>query len=235
MKTIIIILTTFILSSFCKSQEKQDNSQNNGYLVFSGGASFPSGQFSEASSLAAAKDGVYFSILFEKPEFNNFGYIASAFSQIIPIDKESIATYYGTKNSGTWTVDGKNWVTGGAMVGGYVFYPFDAKNILSIEARVMIGGIYISMPDVTYKQTGTTRTDELTGGIGGSFAYQLGTGFRINASTSICFMINFDFIGSTFNYEAFSGSSNIGQIYNVEKSSQPVNTLNLSFGVGFIL
>lgn len=201
------------------SSFSQDHEGKIGYLSISGGASIPTGEFTADNSYAPAKTGYNFSINFNKTEWDNFGFSSTLFGQIIPVNTESLSNLYESK------VTSNDWIFGGALFGGYGYFPIE-KGPLAIEALLMIGGVYTQFPDLEI--SGILKQ---TGGVSYSFAYLLGSGINYRASNSICLLANINYLGSTPEYESISaGFATI----NTKKTSQSVGTINISFGVGFI-
>lgn len=220
MKKKIMILALMLLTANCYSQI---NPNEIGYLSISGGASIPSGEFADDESFAPAKTGYNFSLTFSKTEWNNFGFSGMLYAQIIPVNTEPIATAYNTT---TEDVKSKDWILGGVLFGGYGYFPVE-KSPVAIEAKLMIGGLYTKFPDVevsgVFRQTNTVAY---------SFAYLIGTGLNFKASNSLSLLLDINYTGS--NPEIQTLSAGLATINSV-KTSYNVGTVNICFGLGFIL
>lgn len=222
------IFLTFVILTLTSNLFSQVKYQPETYLAISVGGSFPVSDFAEYDSYAKANTGGNTSLMLAIPVSNNFGVYTLVYGQVFSVDDESIAdAYRATGLYDSIAVGNKNWILGGALTGGYAFFPID-NGPVSVEAMMLIGGIYTEFPSITISENRTSliRRD---GGQAWSFGYLIGTGLNYSVSKKVCLLLDLSYTGSSFEYQPRSGQEA------TSLKSQNVGILNLNFGVGFRL
>lgn len=220
------IILTFVILTLTSNLFSQVKYQPETYLAISVGGSFPVSDFAEYDSYAKANTGGNTSLRLAIPVSKNFGVYTLVYGQAFSVDDEGIAdAYRATGFYDSIAVGDKNWILGGALTGGYAFFPID-NGPVSVEAMILIGGIYTEFPAITISENRTSliRRD---GGQAWSFGYLIGAGLNYNVSQKVCLLLDLNYTGSSFEYQPRSGP----EVTSLE--SQRVRILNLNFGFGF--
>lgn len=162
---------------------KDDVTRRKGYVGLSIGPSIPIGEFADLSN-GLAKTGVQLNLV-------NFGYRSSENFGIA-------ATWFGAANP--IVIDGIDpWSYGGLMVGPLLSFPLSEK--VEWDFRPLIGYSVTSVPDLGY---GTEQAS--------SFAFSLGTVFRINVGNSMSLLLNADYFSTKPRFEYYNFDQQIGTI-----------------------
>lgn len=173
---------------------KQNNSdKRKGYIGLSVGASIPVGDFADKSD-GLAKTGLQLNLI-------NFGYL---FSDNLGIT----ATWFGAANP--LDADGYDpWSYGGLMAGPLLSFPLSEK--VDWDFRPMIGYSVTTLPDIGF---GIEQAS--------SFAYNIGTVFRINVGNKVALLLNADYFSTKPKFVDYDFEQNIG-------------TISFGFGVAYRL
>lgn len=174
-------------------ESKNNSDRRKGYIGLSTGPSIPIGDFADESN-GLAKTGIQLNLV-------NFGYL---FSENFGIS----ATWFGAANPLDIS-DIDPWSYGGLMVGPLLSFPLSEK--AEWDFRPMIGYSVTTVPDFGF---GTEQAS--------SFAFNIGTVFRINVGNKVALLLSADYFSTKPEFED----------YNFE---QQIGTISLGFGVAYRL
>ena len=173
--------------------KQNDSDKRKGYIGLSVGLSIPIGDFADKSD-GFAETGLQLNLI-------NFGYL---FSDNIGIT----ATWFGAANP--LGADGYDpWAYGGLMAGPLLSFQLSEK--VEWDFRPMIGYSVTTLPDIGF---GTEQAS--------SFAYNIGTVFRINIGSKIALLLNADYFSTKPEFIDYDFKQNIG-------------TISFGFGVAYRL
>lgn len=163
--------------------KQNDSDRRKGYIGLSVGVSIPIGDFADKSD-GIAKPGLQLNLV-------NFGYL---FSDNIGIT----ATWFGAANP--LDAEGYDpWSYGGLLVGPLLSFPLSEK--VEWDFRPMIGYSVTTLPDIGF---GTEQAS--------SFAYNIGTVFRINVGSKVALLLNADYFSTKPEFIDYDFKQNIGTI-----------------------
>ena len=228
MKKTFLTLSLFLTATITFAQDK-------GFVSVNFGSSIPIGEFAStdenSNSAGYAQTGFLVDVSLGLKFSKHFGVNMLVREQVNKYDAQALADQ--TKESGvSSSINTTAWTMGGYMVGCYGSFPI--SKIFTIEPRIMVGYSTATSPNITINVTdGTTSAwAKVHSASSGSFSYLIGVGYRINAGKSFCFSFNADYLGANPEF------SNVVTTYSwgdkeVGTMSQNIETINLSFGIGF--
>jgi len=234
MKKIIYLLALFTFAT------NNISAQPKGYVAISGGIAVPMGKFgsTDMSDLESgyAKLGANFNLSCAYRLGENFGITAMINGRENPIDEDAMLRQLHSQIDYTaGNLSTTNFSIGDWLLGGYG--SFAISKITSLETRVMAGISTVTSPEVAFNvhDQGITKWIKQTSGSAKSFAYLVGAGLKFNAGDHICFLTNVDFIGGKPEFSGIEVISSTGSSEFVKPFNQPINTINLSIGIGYSL
>ncbi|MEN8225766.1 MAG: hypothetical protein ABFS05_10445 [Bacteroidota bacterium] len=216
------------------------------YVSLAAGVSIPVSDYA-ASDFCQERSG------FAMPGANfsiNFGYRLNEYVSLTGLLSGSVNRYnyiklqdWFTENKSEefpdkrWLVESKNWGLGGLMLGATGSLPL-VTNKLFVEARALGGFTYVYSPElkITGMEDGEEdlfmRIDQYSAL---SWALDFGAGFRYKRTRKQYFTIYADYLMAHPNYENVKVLDNDIGIIREESFSQKVNTVNITFGLGYII
>jgi len=172
---------------------KNKSDKRKGYIGLSIGPSIPISDFGDETA-GSAKTGIQLNLV-------NFGY---RFSENFGIT----ATWFGAANP--LAIDAIDpWAYGGLMVGPLLSFPLSEK--AEWDFRPMIGYSVTTLPGLGF---GSEQAS--------SFAFNIGTVFRINVGGKVALLLSADYFSTKPEFE----------IFNFE---QQIETISFGFGVAYRL
>jgi len=177
-----------------KSDFNRNSEKRKGFIGLSLGASIPIGDFADKSN-GLAKTGLQINLV-------NFGYLFAENFGIAGI-------WFGAANPLDFFYEVDPWAYGGLMVGPLMSFPLSEK--VEWDFRPMIGYSVTTLPDLGW---GTEQAS--------SFAFNIGTIFRINVGNKVSLLLSADYFSTKPEFKDNGFEQNIG-------------TLSLGFGVAYRL
>ena len=190
-----------------------------------------------SSASGFAKTGTAFDLSFAYKLEANVGITGLFRSQTNNVDNNALASQLAAQSpTVSWQVSTQAWSMDAFMGGIYASYPMNASATSFFEVRGLLGIINISSPQVTVTGTNgviSTSAEEASASAT-SFAYLIGGGFRFNLGTTMCLLLNVDYLGSKPQFNDAYASSSQGN--STQGSfSQSVGSVNVSAGIAFRL
>lgn len=148
-----------------------------------------------------------------------------------------------------WKFEDDNWLTASLLFGVNGRYPLGASQKLFAQARLMLGPVYVSSPEINGTSSSPTATAHLeqTDANGWGVAYTAGGGVEYDVSNSIYLLGKLDVFGTTSikfkdikaTLTTFTGPvsnpATVSQTTVTGDAKQAVSTLNVAVGIGFRL
>jgi hypothetical protein len=212
--------------------------QDKGYIAISAGPSFPNGDFGskdiDNESAGLANTGTIVDLTFAQKFGKNLGLTVLLRGQANDIDAEplleELLAQYPTS---FWTAEGNGWGIGGLMAGLYGSFPI-GEGKLSFESRGMVGIVNATSPEITL--TGFAGSQilwvKLNSATATDFAYLLGVGFKFNIGKRLGLFANFDYLGSSPEFEDVETTTSLG-VYSTDTFTQTFGTVNVGIGIGY--
>jgi hypothetical protein len=236
---IIAALTLYLLpDSF-----SQDNEV---FVTLAGGVSVPlsdyaATDFSQEES-GFARVGGNFNIYFGY-RFNEFFSLAGLLNgcvnryDYIKVQDEMYRLAAEEYPDTRWVVESKNWGLGGLMAGPVGSVPI-VTNRFFFDVRALGGFLYAYSPAVyiTGVEDGEPdKTLNIEQGSAGTWAVDLGAGFRYNRTRSQYFILFADYMYSEPSFSNVGVNSTEFEFLRAESYSQTISTVNISIGIGYII
>jgi hypothetical protein len=136
-----------------------------------------------------------------------------------------------------WVVESKNWGLGGLLVGPVGSVPI-VTNRFFFDVRAVGGFLYAYSPAVyiTGVEDGEAdKTINIEQGSAGTWAVDVGAGFRYNRTRSQYFILFADYMYSEPSFSNVGVSSTEFEFLRADNYSQTISTINISIGIGYII
>jgi hypothetical protein len=161
-----------------------------------------------------------------------------------PVPPQSQATKYGN-----WKFDNNSWWLGSLLLGGNVETRGEGSNKFSFTAKLMIGAVYASAPEIKGKSTSDTAIAQIkqTGATGFGFAYTINSGIKFKLNNRVYFLTQLEYFGTsniTFkDVQITFASAHYSNGFPTSASSQTatgnakqtIASVNLNVGIGINL
>jgi hypothetical protein len=146
-----------------------------------------------------------------------------------------------------WKFNSASWFTTGLLTGATLNLPLNTKT--TFTAKALIGGMYVSKPDIKGKSLSDTEnayySQEQKGGLGFSYKTLAGLNWKLNDKISLATGISYFAVSSAtfkdvrtvFSATTFSGGMPLGatESSNTTDIKQDISTLNVNMGLTFKL
>jgi hypothetical protein len=215
--------------------------QDKGYLIFTIGPSFPTGDFASKNltneHAAFASTGAIFDLAFAYKLGKNFGLAAVLRGQSNTTDAQAIADESARQYPGiNWTVETQSWGLGALLIGGNGSFPICTSNKTSFEVRALIGFGSATSPQlkITGSSSGNLAWVNQASATASSAAYLIGAGFKFNVGSKVCLLTTLDYFGSKPEFKNVLMTASTGDSQK-NTFSQSIETINLGIGFGFRL
>jgi hypothetical protein len=213
-------------------------SQNKGYeLSLSVGSVIPIGDFASKDQYEKnsgyANSGTSFDLRFSKQFENNWGFIVIGKLQFNPLDVDAINTQIMNDNNSLTRISSSvtPWINNGFLFGTMYEKPIDK---FSVEGRVLFGYLANRSPeydiDAYFGQQFLNISTESKKS--NAFAFNLGSSLKYEITKQFIAKFNIDIFRTKPEFVNVETQSNVG-FSDIVTFKQPINTFNVSIGLGF--
>ena len=222
MKKIIGFLSIFFLTSLTVSaQENEVQKENKFFVAFTGGPSFPIGQFGDSKltetndEAGFAKTGYNLNLNFGYQATENFGLALSMMYARHQLDMDGIHQIDPT-------IKADHWQYYGILIGPIVTAPISEK--VKLDFKVLGGASNVNFPLISVENLVSSKENWAT-----AFTWQIGTNLRYNFSPNACFISNLDYTYTKPKTTYLIGSN--GDSIK-EEVQQKMGIVNFTIGIG---
>jgi hypothetical protein len=232
MKKIFTLFCFLLLRYFTFAQSTDQADDWKGYLGFSLGAGFGTGDFGSTDfdnpKAGIAKDGFQFSLIDFGFKFHkNIGLAACLSGNWHKMDGQVIADGFAHEFGGVFTTETGNWTILRLGAGPLFTLPF---NKIDLDLRMLLCYIDASTPEINVWSGNTAVKQDSKSS--NSTGFQIGTGIRYKFAPKTCLILRADYFVANpeFTVVATSYNYSASQTFN-----QEITFVNLSAGIGFRL
>lgn len=206
-------------------------------IALLGGGSVPLGNYSNANDnnqrAGFATTGPCFDLTIKYKLVNRIGLIFNGHLQSNPVNEKSLADQFSAQQPNTeWSVNSSSYKSIGILTGIFVSLPMDISEKIEIGFDFLIGILKSKSPEATITNNISGTTSAMTGKskTNGEPAFSVGSGIKYNYSRNISFIgdIKYLYTDPMFQIEIANGNSS-----EFNPTNRVIETLNLSFGIGF--
>lgn len=232
MKKVFTLCCFILISHFTPAQPAEQGEDWKGYLGFSLGAGFGTGDFGSTDfnnpKAGIAKDGFQFSLIDFGFKFHkNIGLAACLSGNWHKMDGQVVADGFAQEFGGVFTTETGNWTILRLGAGPLFTLPF---NKIDLDLRMLLCYIDASTPEINVWSGNTVVKQDSKSS--NSTGFQIGTGIRYKFTPKTCFILRADYFVANpeFTVVATSYNYSASQTFN-----QEITFFNISAGIGFRL
>ena len=237
---IIIIMLLACVESTAQDEKKFDKAISFNFIMGAPVGNFASTEKGNNNESGYAEFGVGFDLNYALINTTKgSGWIATGQYLSFSYDMDANIEAHKPTAPGYWYGDGENWKMTTLMAGRVI--PLVKKKKFSFEARAQVGTVFTQTKDRTihgvgdfvyYKVIYQYHNDAAI-----SFCYRLGVGIKARASAKCSFIAGLDFFGATptIGYKSEFISGGVPSGTNKGSFSQPMNSIQFSTGLQFVL
>jgi hypothetical protein len=155
--------------------------------------------------------------------------------QSMPFDAQALADDLANRIPNVYfKVESKGWRSAMLLLGGFGTFPASTK--ASFDARAMVGLISSSSPmvDLTGTGPGGTAWIKQSSVDAVALAFLIGAGFKFKLNEDLFMLANLDYLISKPEFRNIEFTNSAGD-KSVSTLSQPMESITLSIGLGFVL
>ena len=203
-----------------RQEKSMEERKKRGHIGISLGMSIPVGKFGSNSltknDSGLAKLGAAFDVSFAYRFSENVAAAILLHGQANPVDESTLEN----ASAENVKIDSDPWKVGAYLVGFHFEAPLSKKGFFTF--RGMGGLATATVPKMKISQGNHfVKTGSASGS---TFGYLFGIGSKTILNKSICLLVNLDFLGGIVDIEVGNRTY-----------SQPINSINFTAGIGFML